>query len=322
MLEDSHGRRFYYLRLSVTDICNFRCQYCLPEGYQGRPADAFLSADELVRVSEAFAALGTRKIRLTGGEPSLRSDLPQLIERIQQISGIESAAVTTNGYQLPKHIQTWANAGLSQLNVSIDALDREQFHSLTGHDRFEEVVAGVSQAIELGIPTKVNAVLMKGVNDDLTQVLAWIKDRPVTFRYIEVMETHDQSVFFRQHHVSGGAMQQQLIDQGWQPVLRKPTDGPALEYWHPDYQGRIGLIMPYSKDFCASCNRLRVSSLGQLHLCLFADQGMDIRPWLQPEVPLHELTERVRDLVQGKAETHGLHEHNPGAMRNLSQIGG
>ncbi|MEJ2044948.1 MAG: GTP 3',8-cyclase MoaA [Reinekea sp.] len=322
MLIDTFGRRFYYLRLSVTDICNFRCTYCLPDGYKGRPEDTFLSPAELEAAARGFIQMGTQKIRLTGGEPGLRKDLPEILERLSRIESLQTLAVTTNGYKLPQKIHQWVKSGLTQLNVSIDSLDAEKFHDITGHNRLEEVLEGVRIAQQLGIKTKVNAVLMNGVNDDLKSVLKWLKQTPVTMRFIEVMETVDQQVFFRQHHISGESVKAQLLESGWQPVLRDITAGPAQEFWHPEYQGRIGLIMPYSKDFCDSCNRLRISSLGKLHLCLFAEQGIDVRPYLQPGVPVEALMDAVRTHLKDKAATHFLHEHNAGAMTNLSQIGG
>jgi cyclic pyranopterin phosphate synthase len=322
MLQDTFGRRFYYLRLSVTDVCNFRCTYCLPDGYQGKPDEAFLSPYELERVVQGFAAMGTQKVRLTGGEPSLRKDLPDIISRVSHVPGIQSVAVTTNGYKLPNRIHSWKEAGLTQLNVSIDSLDAESFHEITGHDRLEEVLEGIREAESLGLKVKMNAVLMKGVNDNLDDVLHWLKSNAITMRFIEVMETSDQQVFFRQHHLSGQTIKEQLLLSGWQPVVRDVAAGPAQEFWHPDYKGRIGLIMPYSKDFCSTCNRLRISSLGNLHVCLFAEQGIDIRPYLQADVPQQDFIQAVTDHVQGKSATHFLQLHESGAMANLSQIGG
>ncbi|WP_108125242.1 GTP 3',8-cyclase MoaA [Saccharospirillum mangrovi] len=322
MLQDALGRRFYYLRLSITDVCNFRCQYCLPDGYQGRPDAAFLNLSEIRQTLRAFAALGTEKVRLTGGEPSLRPDLPDIIETAVNTPGIRQVAVTSNGYKLPQRIDYWHRAGLQQLNLSIDSLDAEQFHEITGHDRLAEVLTGLDRALELGINTKVNALLMRGLDNQLSRFLEWLKHTPVTLRFIEVMQTGDQAVFFRQHHLSGQGVKQRLLDDGWQPILRARDAGPAEEFWHPDYAGRIGLIMPYSPDFCSSCNRLRVSSTGKLHLCLFTEQGLDLRPWLQPEVATEALQARLIELIQHKAPTHLLHQGDSGATSNLSIIGG
>lgn len=322
MLQDSLGRRFHYLRLSVTDVCNFKCSYCLPDGYQGKPDESFLTANELEAAGRGFAAMGTQKIRLTGGEPSVRPDFTEILSRLSGISGIETLAMTTNGYKLPQRVASWANAGLTQLNVSIDSFDADEFHRITGHNRLEEVLEGVREAKSLGLKVKVNSVLMRGINDDLDATLNWLKTNPVTLRFIEVMETADQQVFFRQYHLSGESIRSKLLDQGWQPIIRGVAAGPAQEFWHPDYAGRIGLIMPYSKDFCASCNRLRISSLGKLYLCLFTEQGIDVRPYLQQGVATKELVEAVTRHVSGKVAGHRLIDHESGGTANLSQIGG
>lgn len=322
MLEDAMGRRFYYLRLSVTDVCNFRCTYCLPDGYQGKPDQSFLTLPEIRQTLAAFAGLGTEKVRITGGEPGLRRDLTEIIECAAQTPGIRTVALTTNGYKLPERIAQWRQAGLNQLNVSIDSLDADEFKAITGHDRLYEVLRGLEAAIELGLSVKVNAVLMRGLPDQLATFLDWLKTTPVTLRFIEVMETGDHPAFFREHHISGQTVKQQLLSEGWQAVKRRRDAGPAEEFRHPEYQGRIGLIMPYSHDFCSSCNRLRISSTGKLHLCLFSDGGLDVRPWMQPEVAVTELQAQLTALLKHKAPSHLLHDGITGGTQNLSIIGG
>lgn len=322
MLQDALGRRFYYLRLSITDVCNFRCTYCLPDGYQGRPDQSFLTLPEIRQTLRAFAALGTEKVRLTGGEPGLRADLPDIIAAASQTEGIRKVAITSNGYKLPQRIDRWRDAGLDQLNLSIDSLDPRQFQAITGHDRLKEVLDGLDRALELGTTVKVNAVLMRGINDQLEGFLDWLRHKPVTLRFIEVMETGDHPTFFRDHHMRGQTVKDRLLAEGWQPVMRSREAGPAEEFWHADYAGRIGLIMPYSKDFCSSCNRLRVSSTGKLHLCLFTEQGLDIRPWMQPNVDSAQLQQKLVDLLAHKAPTHLLHDGDTGGTQNLSIIGG
>jgi cyclic pyranopterin phosphate synthase len=322
MLKDAMGRRFYYLRLSVTDVCNFRCTYCLPDGYQGKPDQSFLSLPEIRQTLAAFAGLGTEKVRITGGEPGLRRDLPEIIEAAAQTPGIRTVALTTNGYKLTERIERWREAGLSQLNVSIDSLDATEFEAITGHDRLAEIITGLEKAVSLGLSVKVNAVLMRGLPDQLDRFLDWLRTTPVTLRFIEVMETGDHPAFFREHHISGQTVKQRLLDEGWQLIQRRRDAGPALEFWHPDYQGRIGLIMPYSNDFCSSCNRLRISSTGKLHLCLFSDAGLDVRPWMQPDVDTALLQTHLTALLQHKAPSHLLHEGQTGGTQNLSIIGG
>jgi cyclic pyranopterin phosphate synthase len=322
MLQDAMGRRFYYLRLSITDVCNFSCTYCLPDGYQGKPDQSFLSVPEIRRTLAAFAALGTEKVRITGGEPGLRRDLPEIIDAATQTPGIRTVALTTNGYKLTERIDEWRQAGLNQLNVSIDSLDAAEFSEITGHDRLPEILTGLDRAVSLGLSVKVNAVLMRGLPDQLSTFLSWLKVKPVTLRFIEVMETGDHPSFFREHHISGQSVKEQLLASGWQAVQRRRDAGPAQEFWHPDYQGRIGLIMPYSQDFCSTCNRLRISSTGKLHLCLFSDGGLDVRPWMQPEVSIESLQDRLTALLQNKAPSHLLHEGKTGGTHNLSIIGG
>ena len=322
MLEDAMGRRFYYLRLSVTDVCNFRCTYCLPDGYQGKPDQSFLTLPEIRQTLTAFAALGTEKVRITGGEPGLRRDLPEIICAAAQTPGIRTVALTTNGYRLAERIARWRQAGLNQLNVSIDSLNPAEFHSITGHNRLPDILRGLDAALAEGLSVKVNAVLMRGLPDQLASFLDWLKTTPVTLRFIEVMETGDHPAFFREHHISGQTVKQQLLAAGWQAVQRRRDAGPAEEFWHPDYQGRIGLIMPYSQDFCSSCNRLRISSTGKLHLCLFSDGGLDVRPWMQPHVATTELQDRLTALLMHKAPSHLLHEGQTGGTQNLSIIGG
>lgn len=322
LLEDKFGRRFHYLRLSVTDVCNFRCTYCLPDGYQADTSRQFLSVEEVKTIVAAFAGLGTSKVRVTGGEPSLRKDLPQIIETCSAQQGIEQVAITTNGYKLPQTIHSWIDAGLTSMNVSIDSLDPRQFASITGHDKLDVIMQGIEMALAAGLPVKVNAVLMRQFNErELSSFLDWIKDVPVSLRFIELMQTGDNDGFFRKQHVSGQPIKQQLIDAGWGQVLRDKAAGPAQEFQHPDYAGRLGLIMPYSKDFCSSCNRLRISALGKLHLCLFAEQGLDLRS-LIADGDVAALQQALRALLADKEATHYLQDGYTGATKHLAMLGG
>jgi cyclic pyranopterin phosphate synthase len=323
-LVDRHGRTFPYLRLSLTEACNYRCSYCLPDGYvaDGRPR--FLALDEIARLVRAFAALGMRKLRLTGGEPSLRKDLPAIIASVSAVPGIRRVALTTNGCNLPRHVRLWRDAGLTALNVSLDSLDPGRFHAITGHDRFAEVTQGVEQALTLGFDAvKLNAVLLRDRNDD--ELPAWrdyLRDRDVTLRFIELMQTGDNRAFFERHHVRAEALENQLLDDGWQLVPRAADAGPAREYAHAGYRGRIGIIAPYSKDFCASCNRLRVTARGDLRLCLFGDFGIALRPLLQSDGDHDALVARISTQLGLKAAGHGLHQGLTGITPHLASIGG
>ncbi|MDT8278961.1 MAG: GTP 3',8-cyclase MoaA [Erythrobacter sp.] len=323
-LHDGIGRRFEYLRLSLTEVCNFRCTYCLPDGYRkpcNRPVE--LSVDEIRRAVTAFAQLGLWKVRLTGGEPSLRRDFEEVARAVAAVPGIRRVAVTTNGYRLAQRAQAWRDAGISAINVSVDSLDPARFAAITGHDRLAEVLRGIEAAQAAGFDAiKLNAVLMRGVNDDeLAAMVDFVRARDLSLRFIEVMRTNDNAAFFRDRHIAGQSVIDRLEAAGWHRLPRAPGAGPAVELGHPDAKGRIGIIAPYAKDFCASCNRLRLSSDGRLHLCLFGDGGSDLRPLLSTDDP-QPLIAHIRGLVATKAPAHRLHDGNSGATPHLASIGG
>lgn len=322
MLEDSFGRRFHYLRLSITEACNFRCQYCLPDGYKGPSEDAFMALPEITTLVRSFAALGTNKVRITGGEPSLRRDFVDVIEVCKATSGIDKVATTTHGARLKREVKAWKQAGLDQINVSIDSLDPRQFADITGHNKLTTILEGIDVALQEGVTVKVNTVFLKDyAGKQLDEFKQWLKHTPVTLRFIELMETGDHPTFFKQQHMSGGPVKMQLLAEGWQPVIRTKDAGPAEEFFHPDFAGRIGLIMPYSKDFCKTCNRLRVAANGKLHLCLFSEHGIDIRPYLKAgDVP--GLMHHLQQLLGKKHATHYLHDGVTGATSHLAMLGG
>ncbi len=323
MLTDNFGRKFYYLRLSITDVCNFRCTYCLPNGYQCTDGRDFLSLPEIKRIATAFSQLGTEKIRITGGEPSLRKDLPDIIAACSQTAGIKKVAITSNGYKLPEHLPNWLDAGINAINISIDSLDPRQFHSITGHNKLDHILKGIDMALAEGSTNiKVNTVLMREYNAyDIQSYLDWLKDTPITLRFIELMQTGDNQEFFDAQHVQGSRIKQNLILDGWLPVINDKSAGPAQEFYHPDYQGKIGLIMPYSKDFCNSCNRLRISSHGKLHLCLFTEEGLSLKEYLQHD-DVEPLKTHIAAMMHDKKATHFLQEKLTGATTNLAMLGG
>ncbi|MBS0229727.1 MAG: GTP 3',8-cyclase MoaA [Proteobacteria bacterium] len=323
-LVDGFGRSFPYLRLSLTEACNFRCSYCLPEGYRADGRPTFLRLDEIRRLLRAFADLGMRKVRLTGGEPSLRKDLPEIIAIAASTPGVRKVAMTTNGCLLLSKVRQWREAGLTALNVSVDSLDPQRFHAITGHDRFDEVMAGVDTALGLGFDAvKLNAVLLRGRNDD--ELPAWmdfLRERDISIRFIELMRTGDNKAYFERHHVRAEVLEQQLQQAGWMLTPRAADAGPAREYAHPAYRGRIGIIAPYSKDFCAGCNRLRVTARGDLRLCLFGEFGIPLRPLLQSDADHEALMGRIATQLGLKAAGHGLHQGNSGITPHLASIGG
>ncbi|MEI6897345.1 MAG: GTP 3',8-cyclase MoaA [Psychromonas sp.] len=323
-LKDNFNRKFEYLRLSITDECNFKCNYCLPNGYQRSHDNEFLSQQEVIYLVQAFVELGTKKVRITGGEPSLRKDFSAIIQSIATIKGIEKIATTTNGYRLKKDAQQWFDAGLDAINISIDSLDAKTFHLITGKNIFQKVMDGVQACISVGYKqVKINSVLLKGLNDiDLDVYINWIKNQPIQLRFIELMQTGDNGEFFDQYHRSGLWIKEKLLAQGWSQKETLSHDGPAQIFSHPDYQGEVGLIMPYSQDFCKSCNRLRVSSTGKLHLCLFGEQGIELRDLLKHSGQKELLKQRIILALEDKKETHYLQSGNTGITPHLASIGG
>lgn len=323
-LADGFGRRFSYVRLSVTEVCNFRCTYCLPDGWKKTGPLSFLTPSEIANLASAFTGVGVTKFRLTGGEPSVRSDLIDIIANLAAVDGVKKIAMTTNGWNLDQRVNRWRNAGLSHLNVSVDSLDRETFQAITGHDKLPAVMAGIDTALGLDFASvKMNAVLLRSTAD--TGFDAWaefVRERPVAVRFIELMRTGDNAEYFAANYVKGSIVTDWLEERGWAPQDKDKDGGPAVEYAHSDYAGRIGLIAPYAAGFCDGCNRLRVTARGKLRLCLFGEGGCDLRDLLQRAEDKEPLTRRIAQALSGKAAGHRLHENLPGDLLHLAQLGG
>lgn len=326
IFQDSFGRSFSYLRLSITDRCNFRCAYCLPDGYQAPPSpvEDELSVEEIRRLWAGFDKLGFRKVRLTGGEPAIRKDLVEIVRVLSSFPRLKTIALTTNGHNLDRLARPLRLAGLNALNVSLDSLDPEQFRQVTGSSRFSNVVRGIDAALEEGYESvKVNAVLLKGVTEhDVPRFMDWIKERPVSVRFIELMRTGRNSRLFEERHLGAGDLQLFLRKGGWKELPKAKDAGPALEYAHPDYKGKIGLIAPYSKDFCTGCNRLRVSSRARLKLCLFGEEDFSLKPYLAGDDYADQVARKIGELIYRKPESHYLKEGKYGNTWNLASIGG
>lgn len=322
-LIDHYQRRFQYLRLSITEKCNFSCQYCLPNGYQADKTHRFLSLTEIKHVLDGFVSLGVKKVRLTGGEPTLRRDFNDILSLLADYPEIVTRALTTNGFRLEKLAAQWQQAGLNAVNISIDSLSPQQFKSITGQDKLQAILRGVDKALACGIEkVKVNSVLIKGLNDRIDDYLPWLSTRPIELRFIELMETGNQDTFFERYHTPGQLVESALLARGWQLEARQALAGPAKVYTHAAYLGKIGLIMPYSKNFCQDCNRLRVSSIGKLHYCLFGEAAIELRDLLCRPEQLPLLQQRILSSLLIKPESHYLAQHKTGLIQNLSFIGG
>ena len=327
-LKDSFGRTFPYIRLSITDVCNFKCGYCLPNGYKIDRSDnrKFLSLNEIRRLAKALSELGVNKIRLTGGEPTVRKDFFDIVKTIKENSGIKKTVITTNGYHLDKIAQKLKDFGLDGVNISIDSLNREIFKRVTSHDRLDEILRGIEILQSLNFQNiKINAVLLKGINDDEKDFNEWsdfIEKNKIDFRYIELMQTGDNLDYFNKYHVPAAKFTNYLIKNNWITQTFGRDAGPAKNYINPKFKGKFGIIAPYSKDFCKSCNRLRITAKGDLRLCLFGNTGINIRHLMQKDEQLEELKDLILKQLNYKKKSHYLELGDTGLTKNLSTTGG
>jgi len=328
LLQDSFGRKFPYIRMSITDVCNFKCGYCLPNGYQVDKGDnrKFLHLDEIKRLAKCFSELGVLKIRITGGEPTVRKDFFDIVKVLKFDSGIKKVVITTNGYHLDQKAKQLVDSGLNGINISIDSLDRETFKNITSHDRLPEILRGIKNLQDLGFENiKINGVLLNGVNaseKDFNKWSEFIKNNKIDYRYIELMRTGDNLDYFNKYHVSSKVFKDYLNKNKWIYQTLGKDAGPSLNYINPDYKGKFGIIAPYSKDFCKSCNRLRITSRGDLRLCLFGNTGISIRHLLQKDEQLEELKDLILKQMRFKKESHYLELGETGLTKNLSTTGG
>ncbi len=328
MLKDSFGRKFPYIRLSITDVCNFKCGYCLPNGYQVDKGDnrKFLNLEEIKRLAKVFSKLGVCKIRLTGGEPTVRKDFFEIIKILKNEAGIKKIVITTNGYHLNEKAKMLVDSGLNGINISVDSLDRNVFKTITGHDRLPEILEGIENLQSLNFNNiKINAVLLNGINANEKNFNSWgefIKKNKVDFRYIELMQTGDNLNYFKKYHISSKIFKDYLNKNNWIYQTLGKDAGPALNYINPQFKGKFGIIAPYSKDFCKTCNRLRITSRGDLRLCLFGNTGISIRHLLQKDDQIEELQDLILGQMKYKKESHYLELGETGLTKNLSTTGG
>ena len=328
VLEDSFGRKFPYIRLSISDVCNFKCGYCLPDGYKIDKSDnrTFINIEEIGRLTRALSELGVSKIRLTGGEPTVRKDFFEIIKIIKENSGIKKTVITTNGYRLDKIANDIKNSGLDGINISIDSLNAETFKKITGHDRLEEILRGIKNLQKLNFKNiKINAVLLKGVNDsekDFNDWAEFVKKNEIDLRYIELMQTGDNLDYFNNYHVPAKKFTDYLNNNNWVIQTFGKDSGPSKNYLNPKFKGKFGVIAPYSKDFCKSCNRLRITAKGDLRLCLFGNTGINIRHLMQKDSQIDELKDLILKQLNFKKESHYLEIGETGLTKNLSTTGG
>ena len=327
-LTDTFGRKFPYIRLSITDVCNYSCSYCLPQGYKKTPGDtrSFMTGEEISRLTKALSELGVCKIRLTGGEPTVRKDFFDILKNMKQNSNIPKITMTTNGYQLDKIAEQLHESGLDGINISIDSLNADTFKKITGHDRLEEILKGIKKLKNLDFKNiKINAVLLKGVNDsdkDFDDWAEFLKNNEIDFRYIELMQTGDNLDYFNKYHVPAKKFIDYLNNNNWVIQTFGKDAGPSKNYLNPKFKGKFGVIAPYSKDFCKSCNRLRITAKGDLRLCLFGNTGINIRHLMQKDNQIEELKDLILKQLNFKKESHYLEIGETGLTKNLSTTGG
>ena len=328
-MKDNYGRIIDYLRISLTDRCNFRCRYCMPpEGVEMMEHKEILTLEEIVRLAEISAGLGVSKVRLTGGEPLVRKGVVDLIRRISSIHGIGNISMTTNGFFLEKMAEDLKRSGLTSLNVSLDTVSREKFKTITRRDGLEQVLQGISAAKEAGFnPIKINAVALRGFNDEEIISLAdYAVKEGLLLRFIEQMP-------FDLNHENSFMAAAEIIEM----LCEKHGEVEALEYgkrilsagrgpaslYRYKKSGLItGFITPMSNHFCGSCNRLRVTSDGKLKPCLLSADEIDLRVQLRNGSSDESIRERLIYSIGLKPESHGLHKYTFGSERGMSKIGG
>ncbi|MES2319378.1 MAG: GTP 3',8-cyclase MoaA [Pseudomonadota bacterium] len=324
MLRDRYGRSIEYLRLSVTDRCDLRCTYCIPKGFKGfeEPA-AWLTFDEMERLVGAFARLGTKRVRLTGGEPLLRRNLADLAGRLCALPGIEDLSLSTNATRLDRHAAELRAAGVSRINVSLDSLDRGCMEQITGRDSLKHILGGIMAGKAAGFdPIKINMVALRGINDEqIDDMVAFCIDQQFVLRLIEAMPmgaTGRGATW-----LDLGPVEQRLRQKfGLINQIARLGGGPARYLVTPDGKSSVGFITPMSQHFCADCNRVRLSVDGTLYLCLGQEDKFAFRPLLRGGASDAELEAAIRHAIELKPEKHDFLAQPGKIVRFMSQTGG
>ncbi len=328
-LVDNFGRRVNYLRLSVTDRCDFRCVYCMAEDMEFAPKREILSLEELFQVAQAFTELGVEKIRLTGGEPLIRNNVMSLVGRLGALPGLKQLALTTNGSQLQRLAPALKSGGVKRVNVSLDSLNPRKFHQLTRHGHLDQVIAGIDAAVAAGFEgIKINAVILKGRNEDeVVDLVNFARDRGTDISFIEEMplgliDEHDRALTFCGSDELRGILGRHFELQ----ALGDPSgdSGPTRYYGMPDSATRVGFISPHSNNFCHLCNRVRLTVEGRLLLCLGNEHSVDLRAILRgPDYSLEVLKRAIVDAMEIKPERHHFDNgEEPQILRFMNATGG
>ena len=323
---DRYQREIHYLRLSVTDLCNLRCRYCMPDGVEKLEREAVLTYEEFLRLAALFAKCGIDTVRVTGGEPLVRKNVAQLVAGLKATPGIRRVTLTTNAVLLAEQLPALLDAGLDSVNISLDTLRPEVFRQITARDDFAAVQAGLQAALESGLPVKLNCVPQAGVNEgELEQLAALAKDNAMQVRFIEMMPIGYGAAM---PCISGPELRARFARR-W-PELAPLSlaqehalgDGPAVYYTVPGWQGSIGFIAAVHGKFCASCNRVRLTSQGFLRPCLASETGCDLRALLRSGADDAQLLAAIRETIWAKPREHHFNDSSMPATRGMYRIGG
>ncbi len=321
MLYDAIGRAIRYIRISVTDRCNFRCRYCMPsEGVKWISHDEILRYEEILQVVKACAQLGVDKVRITGGEPLLRKGILSFIQEVRAVEGIREIGLTTNGSLLEEYAPLLKEAGINRINISLDTLKRERFQEMTGQDALAQVLAGIQKAEEVGMfPIKINMVVMRDFNlDEIADFAAWTKEKNYQIRFIEYMPFCQEKNYL----ITAEEMKDKLALAGHTQLIPQVTRSEHVKtYRLPQSKGSLGFISPVSQHFCDSCNRIRLTAEGYVKLCLFSNQDYLLRDDLRAGISDEALQEKLKELVWNKPRAHHL-DQGEICNRAMSRIGG
>lgn len=324
-LVDRYQRTHTYLRVSVTDRCNFRCRYCMPpEGLDWQPRSQILTYEEIERLSKLFVGMGVNKIRLTGGEPTVRKGLVDLMQRLSGLRGLESLLMTTNGNRLASMARTYREAGLTGVNISLDSLNKDRFEHITMRKGFNDVVAGIDAAVEAGLnPVKINVVVMKGVNaDEILDFVEFVKDRPINVRFIEFMPFEGNG--WSEADVYSYAQMRKDIATRYELIPQAVESGAVgKDFLIEGFAGTVGFVTSMTEHFCATCNRVRLTADGQLKACLFSAAEANLRDRMRDGATDEDLAKTIRIAMLRKPKEHPpmdqlLRIEN----RSMVQIGG
>lgn len=318
---DSFGREINYLRISVTDLCNLRCKYCMPEkGIDKKCHNEMLRNEEIIRIVKDMSELGITKIRITGGEPLVKKGIVEMISQINQIPKIEEIVLTTNGILLADMADELKKAGLRRVNISLDTMDAVKFEEITRKNHLHKVLEGIDKAIEVGLtPVKINTVLIGGFNDnEVSDFIELTRIRDIDVRFIELMPIGEASLWNKEKFLSTDSILED--EKNLFPVVGKDKSSPAKYYKLPDSKGNVGLINPISCSFCKNCNRIRITSDGKLKLCLHSDVEIDVMNALRNGEDIKAI---IKEAIINKPEEHRLGDEDfEPITRNMNRIGG